>query len=340
MEYKQAEGFITDMGLSKYSLDGFEIEELLNFFSGVKHANVWRDNLMTIDKKNNFIDTFYKYFYKKISKSKIESIINWLTYKKGYFIFGQKIFIEFGDYLVLPSAFLQHINCYVPFTNFLFNPKTGLINKSVSNNQALILRSELQEKMESPTFIIEKPLLGQNRGEIDLAVYDGKDILILEIKGCAIRVDLKERENLLKTTLTKADYQLRKLSDKFNDKESTDYEWLKRELQISSDAVPNIYYMIICTSFEWDDLTSLKFPKYSLFTLLNLLRNDRFFFSVDDTDFLFAYSNLAKKDYDNKELLYEITEFNQRNIYFDGKITILDLVEKLKINSVWSFLDN
>jgi len=288
IEFLQAKYFIDDIGLSSYDMGGFTIEDAMKFFVVLKSPENFEINPCTIYTKEKLIERFYDLFHKYESKEKISTIIDWFTFEEGYFNFGQKLFIKVGDKLYLPSRLLQEINCYTPLTNYIFNPKNELINKAVSEKQAELLKKAFKNKMPQAEFLVEEeiPKLrneSKTYGEIDLAIYDGQNILIIEIKGAAIRANLKERHNIRVTTLQKANEQLTRLSDKFEDE--LYYNWLLTSLDADVTINPKVHYITVSTSFEWDDY-QFKFPKYALFTLILMLRSNEDFLNISLKDLL------------------------------------------------------
>ena len=294
IEFLQAKYFIDDIGLSSYDMGGFMIEDAMKFFIVLKSPENFEINPCTIYTKEKLIERFYDLFHKYESKEKISTIIDWFTFEEGYFNFGQKLFIKVGDKLYLPGSLLQEINCYTPLTNYIFNPKNKLFNKAVSERQAELLKEAFKNKIPHAKFLVEveiPKLRNENKtyGEIDLAIYDGQNILIIEIKGAAIRTDLKERHNIRVTTLQKANKQLTRLSDKFEDE--LYYNWLLTSLDADVTIEPKVHYITVSTSFEWDDY-QFKFPKYALFTLILMLRSNEDFLNISLKDLL----ELLEKD--------------------------------------------
>lgn len=335
-EQLQTQLFLKDTGLSPYDVNGFKIDDLVNFFTGLKSIEGWKENVITVFKKEKLVNLIKLGLKNTTSRDEIIKIIDWFTYEGGFFSFGQKMFIKVGDLLYLPSQFLQEINFYSLVINYIYNPKTNKINQSVSKEQAELLHTLFKEKMPNAKFLVEEKLEivdGSNKGvgEIDLAICDGKEILILEIKGSAIRTDLKERHNLKETTLKKSNDQLRKLSEKFK-VGSFYYNWLLQRLKIDEGEEPEIHYLTISTSFEWDDFP-FEFPKYALFTLLTILRNDRVFFELEGTEQLF---DITQKEETDQSHLDKLSDYL---LYYEMELSIEDILKLLKTNAVWSYLN-
>jgi len=332
IEYGQAILYYQDLGISKYDFKGFNIEELTAIVFGLKHIEKWRENLLTVDKKEGFVETLYNLFKQKIHREKIDKIVQWLTYTNEYLHFGIKVFFKYSDKLILPSALLQRINYFVPITNYIFKPtKNNFISKEVAFNQADNLLNEFKSNIPKLEWLIEEELPygenGESQGELDLAIYDGNEILIIELKGSSVRTNLKDRKNLLDTTINKANHQLKKLRYKFK-QGNKQYDWLIKSLKVEPRTKPKINYIIATTSFEWDNLAEMDFFKCSYFTLLLRLRKATWFYNLDWTEEYFAITKLDKKDLQKEEVLNRI-----RNFEIAFKITQQPL-------SIKSFLDD
>lgn len=313
LEYGQSMLYFEDVGLADYNIEQFSIEELSAVVLGLKHIDVWRDNILTIDSKSNFEQNIYILLKQEICLKRIRSIVEWLTYRQGHLNFGAKIFFKHEDKLILPNALLQHVNTFVPITNFLFKPtKNNSLNKKVAFNQGEVLLNSFKNRIPGLKYIKEKELpinkIGASQGEIDLALYDGQEVLIIEIKGSSVRVNLKDRKDLLDKTINKANSQLRKLRQRFR-YGSEGLKWLHENLKVKKNTCPRISYIIATTSFEWDDFAVADFPKFNFFTLLFRLRNQNWFYNIDATEEYYRITKLDKNDLELKEVQMRIADF-------------------------------
>jgi len=336
IEYGQAILYYQDLGISEYDFKGFDIEELTAIILGLKHIEKYRKNILTVDTKVGFVETLYNIFKQKIHREKIEKILEWLTYTNGYLHFGIKVFFKYSNQLILPSALLQRINFFVPITNYIFKPtKNNFISKEVAFNQADNLLNEFKSNIPKLEWLIEKELPngknGESQGELDLAIYDGTEILIIELKGSSVRMNLKDRKNLLDTTINKANHQLKKIRYKFK-QGNKEYDWLIKSLKVEPRTKPKINYLIVTTSFEWDNLAERVFFKCSYFTLLLRLRDATWFYNINWTEEYFAITKLDKKDLQKEKVLNRIKNFENAFRINQPPSSIISILDDLYNN--------